>query len=44
MIVRAAYIDLLVALTNDAAQTKKLEEIKRLANVFAALRAGSAHA
>jgi hypothetical protein len=42
MIVRAAYIDSLIALTNDAAQIKKLEEIKRLANVFAALRAGSA--
>jgi hypothetical protein len=42
MIVRAAYIDSLVALTSDEAQIKKLEEIKRLANVFAALRAGSA--
>jgi hypothetical protein len=42
MIVRAAYIDSLIALTSDEAQIKKLEEIKRLASVFAALRAGSA--
>jgi hypothetical protein len=42
MIVRAAYIDSLIALTSDEAQIKRLEEIKRLANVFAALRAGSA--
>jgi hypothetical protein len=42
MIVRAADIDSLIALTSNEAQIKKLEEIKRLANVFAALRAGSA--
>jgi hypothetical protein len=41
-VIRAAYIDSLIALTSDETQIKKLEEIKRLANAFAILRAGSA--